>query len=187
MRVFLAFAAAALCASVVVAYPQSQQSVDPAYLRQYYAHLAQANREGQEATPIYESGAQEQVYKGFNVKSSDLCLSRGEECDKDLPVRGWKNIFLPYSPLCFPLQSQAYASPQIRQYQAAAPQQQQQYSQPQQQQAYKPKQQQAPRRPAYQSDNAQRLREEEEEESDVSWIGFVDYLTITANARIRSN
>lgn len=67
MRLFLALAAAALCVSVVVAYPQSQQSVDPAYLRQYYAHLAQANREGQEATPIYESGAQEQVYKRFNL------------------------------------------------------------------------------------------------------------------------
>ena len=61
MRLFLA-ALAALCvsATVVVARPQSQ-NVDPAYLRQYYAHLAQANRE--EGTPIYEGGNQEQVNK----------------------------------------------------------------------------------------------------------------------------
>lgn len=63
MRLFLGLVALCVTATVVVGYPQSQ-SVDPAYLRQYYAHLAQANREGsQEAAPIYESGHQEQVYK----------------------------------------------------------------------------------------------------------------------------
>lgn len=69
MRLFLALAALCVSATVVVGYPQSQQSVDPAYLRQYYAHLAQANREGQEATPIYEQGQQEQVYKGDTLHS----------------------------------------------------------------------------------------------------------------------
>lgn len=72
MRMFLALAALCVSATVVVGYPQSQ-SVDPAYLRQYYAHLAQANREGQEATPIYESGNSEQVYK----KQGELqCIRR---------------------------------------------------------------------------------------------------------------
>lgn len=69
MRLFLALAALCVSATVVVGYPQSQ-SVDPAYLRQYYAHLAQANREGQEATPIYESGNQEQVHIYNRVKGT---------------------------------------------------------------------------------------------------------------------
>lgn len=64
MRLFLALVALCVSAAVVVGYPQSQ-NVDPAYLRQYYAHLAQANRE--EGTPIYESGNQEQVHKGGNI------------------------------------------------------------------------------------------------------------------------
>uniref|UniRef100_A0A1B0GM85 Uncharacterized protein n=1 Tax=Phlebotomus papatasi TaxID=29031 RepID=A0A1B0GM85_PHLPP len=42
--------------------PRAQTTVDPAYLRQYYAHLAQANQAGGEsadATPIYEPSNQE--------------------------------------------------------------------------------------------------------------------------------
>ncbi|XP_055686036.1 uncharacterized protein LOC129791725 [Lutzomyia longipalpis] len=44
--------------------PRAQTTVDPAYLRQYYAHLAQANQgagehASAEATPIYESSNQE--------------------------------------------------------------------------------------------------------------------------------
>lgn len=71
MRLFLAVAALCLSATVVVGYPQSQ-SVDPGYLRQYYAHLAQANRE--EGTPIYESGNQEQVYKAADKKVLEVKL-----------------------------------------------------------------------------------------------------------------
>lgn len=73
MRLFLALAALCVSATVVVGYPQSQ-SVDPAYLRQYYAHLAQANR-GEEGAPIYESGNQEQqVYNKYTVTEGHVPL-----------------------------------------------------------------------------------------------------------------
>ncbi|XP_059615495.1 uncharacterized protein LOC132261022 [Phlebotomus argentipes] len=42
--------------------PKAQTTVDPAYLRQYYAHLAQANQAGEssgDATPIYEPSNQD--------------------------------------------------------------------------------------------------------------------------------
>lgn len=91
-------------------------------------------------------------------------VAKGEEADKQ------KRVLSEYFPSLL-FQNQAFAAPQIRQYQAAAPQQSQQYQQPQ----YKPQPQavkQAPRpRPSYQAaeSNAQRLlREEEEEENDVS-------------------
>ncbi|GAB0090467.1 activating signal cointegrator 1 complex subunit 2 homolog [Sergentomyia squamirostris] len=52
--------------ATVASHPRAraQSTVDPAYLRQYYAHLAQANQaggesSGAEATPIYESSNQE--------------------------------------------------------------------------------------------------------------------------------
>lgn len=59
MRAFFTLSALCLAFACVSAYPQQSQSVDPAYLRQYYAHLAQANRESPEATPIYENSNQE--------------------------------------------------------------------------------------------------------------------------------
>lgn len=167
MRLFLALAALCVSATVVVGYPQSQ-SVDPAYLRQYYAHLAQANR-GEEGAPIYESGNQEQqVYNKYTVTEGHVPLRVKKVLENGVTKKGelwhWSLLLV-----TVPLQSQAYTAPQIRQYQAAAPQQQ--YSQPQQ---YKqaPKQAAPVRRPAYSSSgesNAQRLiREEEEEENDVS-------------------
>uniref|UniRef100_A0A1B0GJ05 Putative cyclin-dependent serine/threonine-protein kinase ddb g0272797/ddb g0274007 isoform x2 n=1 Tax=Lutzomyia longipalpis TaxID=7200 RepID=A0A1B0GJ05_LUTLO len=77
--------------------PRAQTTVDPAYLRQYYAHLAQANQgagehASAEATPIYESSNQESS-----------------------------------SHYSHPSQAASYASPTVRQYhqQQTQPQQQQ--------------------------------------------------------------
>lgn len=86
MRLFLALAALCVSVTVVVGYPQSQ-SVDPAYLRQYYAHLAQANR-GEEAAPIYEPGNQEQqVYNKYSKEYTvrDTAHSkRRKKCSKTM-------------------------------------------------------------------------------------------------------
>lgn len=48
----------ALALTTVIAYPQQQQQIDPAYLRDYYAQISQQNARGaasgSDATPIYE-------------------------------------------------------------------------------------------------------------------------------------
>lgn len=47
-----------LALTTVFAYPQQQQQIDPAYLRDYYAQISQQNSRGaasaSDATPIYE-------------------------------------------------------------------------------------------------------------------------------------
>lgn len=62
MRLFVSVAMLALV-SLTSAYPrarpQQHQPVDPAYLRQYYAQIAQQGGQRPAATPIFEQGAQE--------------------------------------------------------------------------------------------------------------------------------
>lgn len=73
MRVFVCLTVLSGLVAIGAGYPQAGgQSVDPAYLRQYYAHLAQANREGggaSEATaaPIYEQ-EQSQGYSSPQIR-----------------------------------------------------------------------------------------------------------------------
>lgn len=47
-----------LALTTVFAFPQQQQQIDPAYLRDYYAQISQQNSRGaasaSDATPIYE-------------------------------------------------------------------------------------------------------------------------------------
>lgn len=53
---YFALTTMCLLLSAVQARPQHQQQIDPAYLQQYYAQVAQASgaRAGAEATPIFE-------------------------------------------------------------------------------------------------------------------------------------
>lgn len=56
MRLFVTI----LFAVVSVSTAQHQQEVDPAYLRQYYAQIAQQSGAEQRAAPIYEQQEQPQ-------------------------------------------------------------------------------------------------------------------------------
>lgn len=69
MRLFVTILFAVLSAST--AQHQQQQEVDPAYLRQYYAQIAQqaGAQVPQKATPIYEAQDQPQYQQGAPLRN----------------------------------------------------------------------------------------------------------------------
>jgi len=159
---------ALLCLSVSLVLAQQHQSVDPAYLRQYYQQLQQQQQQhgSADATPIYEQNSeqtQQYITPGQQIRIKDTVQEQVRAQQQQQQQ-----------------QQSGYVAPSVREYLQHQPQQQQQvqYQQQPQQVVYRtqPQTVNAPRRtqPVYQAQVApqksklQQQQEEEEEYDDAN-------------------
>lgn len=77
-----------LALTTVFAYPQQQQQIDPAYLRDYYAQISQQNSRGaasaSDATPIYEQ-EQPQAQPQYITAGQQQVKQKKRTHTKELP------------------------------------------------------------------------------------------------------